>query len=158
VFEGGGEGEDVAGTGAVEGDAGEEAVEVEDAREGAAEFFAADEVGTGGVDGLVAGFNGGGVDHGAQQRGAEHALAHGSAAGVHGAEESDVRAGFREERLDQLEIAGGDLIEVKALGAGVEAEGVDVAGFVLLGGADVMDDGACGDGCGGMAGEAEAFE
>ena len=70
MFEGGGEGEDVAGAGAVEGDAGEEAVEVEDARKGATEFFAADEVGACGVDGCVTGFNGGGVDHGAQQRGA----------------------------------------------------------------------------------------
>ena len=47
---------------------------------------------------------------------------------------------------------------MKALGAGVEAEGVDVADFVLLRGADVMDDGAGGDGCRGMTGEAEAFE
>ena len=67
-------------------------------------------------------------------------------------------AGFGEERLDEFEIAGGDLIEVEALGAGVEVEGVDVADFGLLRGADVVDDGAGGDGCGGMTGEAEAFE
>ena len=65
---------------------------------------------------------------------------------------------FGEQRIDQFEIAGGDLIEVKALGAGVEAEGVNVAGFVLLRGADVVDDGSCGDGGGGMTGEAEALE
>ena len=126
--------------------------------EGAAKLFAADEVGAGGVDGCVAGFDGGGVDHGAEQRGAKHALAHGRAAGVHGAEEGDVGAGFGEERVDQLEVAGGDLIEVKALGAGVEAERVNVAGFGLLRGADVVDDGSGGDGGGGMTGEAEAFE
>ena len=129
-LEGGGEGEDVAGACAVEGDAGEETVEVEDALEGAAEFFAADEVGAGGIDGCVAGFDRGGVDHGPQQRGAEHALAHGGAAGVHGAEEGDVGAGIGEQGLDELEIAGGDLIEVEALGAGVEAEGVDVTASV----------------------------
>src|ERR1700683_1271562 len=53
------------------GPEGEETGESEDAREGAAQFFAADEVGAGGVDSGVAGFDGGGIDHGAQQRGAE---------------------------------------------------------------------------------------
>ncbi len=96
--------------------------------------------------------------HGPQQGRAEEALAHGGAAGVHGAEEGNVGSGLGEERLDELEIARGDLVEVEVLGAPVEAEGVDVGRVGVLGAADVVDDGAGGDGGGGVSGEAEALE
>jgi hypothetical protein len=136
----------------------EEAVKVEDALQGASKLFSADEVGTSGFDRGVAGLNGDGVDHGPQERGAEKALAHGGAAGVHGAEESRVGTRVVEDGVDQFKIAGGDLIDIEMFGAAVETERVDMASVVVLGAANVMDDGAGGDGRCGMAGETEAFE
>src|ERR1700677_2204458 len=100
MAERGGEGEEIAWTGAVEGDASEEAVEIENALQGASKLFAADEVGAGGFDGGVAGLNGDGVDHGPQERGTEQAFAHRGAAGIHGAEESGIGTGVVEYGLD----------------------------------------------------------
>ena len=158
MLEGSGEGENVARAGAVEGDAGEEAVKVQNPGEAAAELFTANEVLAAGVDGSIAGLDGDGVDHGSQQRGTQQALAHGGAASVEGTEEGDFGAGVTEEGLHELKVARGDLVEVKALGASVVAEGVDVGDIGLLGGTDVVDDRPGGDGGGRMAGEAETFE
>ena len=73
-------------------------------------------------------------------------------------EERGARGGVGEERLDELEVAHADRIELQMLGALVVAEPVDVREVAGLRGADVMQRGAGSDGGGGVAGEAEAIE
>ena len=77
-----------------------EAFEVENAVEGAAEFFAAHQVGGGFGYGFIAGVDFGGVDERAENRGAQQALAHWRLAGVEGVEERGSVILSLEERLD----------------------------------------------------------
>ncbi len=62
------------------------------------------------------------------------------------------------KRLDELEIANADRIELQMLGALVVAQAINVRKITRLRGADVVQRCAGGDGGGGMAGEAEAVE
>ena len=73
-------------------------------------------------------------------------------------EEGGAGGGVGEERLDQLEVANADRIELQMLGALVVAQAVDVRKIACLRGADIVQCGAGGDGGCGMAGEAEAIE
>ena len=152
----------IARAGGVERDAGEQSFEIEDAGEGAADFFALDEIGVGFADGFVTGFDGGGVHERAQDGGAQKALAHRRAAVRRGCERGwRGRTSLRlagEERFDQFEIADRDLVELEGGGVLLEAEGIDVEGVVFLGGADVVEHGSGGDGGGLVADEAEALE
>ncbi len=63
-----------------------------------------------------------------------------------------------EERLDELEVADGDGVELEEGGALVEADGFQVLESALLGLAEIVDEAAGGDGGGVVAGEAEAVE
>ena len=63
-----------------------------------------------------------------------------------------------EERFEEFEIADGDLVEFEGGGVLLEADGFDVRGVEFLCGAQVVEDGADGDGGGGVIGEAEAVE
>ena len=62
------------------------------------------------------------------------------------------------KRLDQFEVAHGDLVEFERSRVLLEFEAVDVQGIDFLRGADVVENCAGGDGGGGMPVEAEAFE
>ncbi len=154
----GAEGDELAGTGGLHGDAAEEALEVEDAVHGAAKGFAAADVGGGDGYGVEARVDGCEGLHGAKQLRAEEALAHGGAAGVEGPEEGGLGAFGGEERVDEFEVADADGVEFEAVAAFVEAEGVEVVEGTLLGGAEVVDDGSGGGGGGVVAGETEAVE
>ncbi len=93
-----------------------------------------------------------------QKVGAQQTLAHRRLAAVEGVEEGGAGGGVGEQRLDELEIANADRIELQMLGALVVAQAIDVRKIACLRGADVVQRCAGGDGGGGMAREAEAVE
>src|SRR5580658_2490734 len=109
-------------------------------------------------DGVVAGFESFAVEEWTKDRGAQQALAHGCEAGVERVEQrgSAVLAG--EKRLDKLEVANGDLVELECGRVLFEFERVDVQSFIALRGAHVVEDCSGGDGGGGMFVEPESFE
>ncbi len=160
--QGSGQGQDVARVGGFERDPAEQALQVQDAIQRPAQFFARDGCFYLSLDGIETGVDFRDVDRRAQQPGAQQAFAHGRNRGVDRAEQRDARIGAgsrtEEERLDQLQVAHGDGIEHQAGLTLVESDAVDVAESSALGGADVIKNGAGGGrGCR-LAGEAEAFE
>ena len=62
------------------------------------------------------------------------------------------------ERLDQFEVADGDLVEFKGSAVFLEFQAVNVLGIDFLRGAHVVEDGAGGDGGRGMMVETEALQ
>ena len=122
-----GEGENVARIGGFQGDAAQQAFDVEDAVERTAQLFAVDKDGEGGRDGVEALVDFGNIDGRAQHPGAQQALAHGSERVVESAEESYVVSGAGKEGLDQFEVAYGDGVKDQAVLALVVTDAVDVA-------------------------------
>ncbi len=148
----------VAGAGGVERETGEKAFEVENAVEGAADFLALKQIGVEFGHGSVAGFEGVGIDERTQDGRAQQAFAHGRLTVIEGVEERNAGVLANKQRLDQFEVAHGDLVELESGGMLLEFEAVDVQGFDLLRGSDVVENCAGSDGGGGMGGEAVAFE
>jgi hypothetical protein len=93
-----------------------------------------------------------------QDGGAQQALAHWSLAAIEGMKEGGARVLAGDQRLDELEVADGYWIELELVGALDEAQGIEVQGVEFLRGLDVVEDDSGGDGCAGMAVQAEAFE
>ena len=153
-----GEGENVARIGRLQRDAAEQALDVENAVERAAQLLAMNDAGEGGRDGVEALIDLRNIDGGAQHPGAQQALAHRRESVVEGAEESHIVAGAGKERLDQFEVAHGDGVEDQAVLALVVADAVDVVERSALGLADVVEDGPGGAGGGVVVGEAVAFQ
>jgi len=154
----GGQGADIAGTGGVEREAGEKTFEIEQAIEGAANFFATNQVGNGLGDGFVAGFESGGIDERAKDGGAQKTLAHGGLAGIESVKKSGLVVLAGEERLNQFEISNCNLIEFESGGVLFKFETVDMEGFVFLRSTNVVKNRAGSDDRGIVTDEAEAFE
>ncbi len=121
-----GQGQDVARVGGFQSDPAEQALQVENAIECAAEFFAGDGFFYLSLDSVQTGVDLRDVDRRAQQPGAQEALAHGRDRGVNRAEQGDAGVGAGEERFDQFQIAHGDCIEHQAGLAFVESDAIDV--------------------------------
>ena len=153
-----GQGEDVARVGGLERHPAEKALQVEDAVERAAEFFAGDGFFYLRLDSIQTGVDFRDVDRRAQQPGAQQALAHGGHGGVDRAEQRDAGIGAGEERFDQFQVAHGDRVQHQAGLPLVESDAVHMAQGPALGGANVVEDGAR-RGCRrGFAGQAKAFQ
>ena len=145
-----------------EGDLGEQAFEIEDARELLAQFGAQDGLLTQFADGVEALFDFGAVHGGAQQALAQQAAAHAGEGLIEHAEQGELglrAAGVRgEEGLEQFQIAHGDGVEHHGVGAVVIGGAVEVVERGALGVAQVVQDGAGGADGGGAVGEAAAIE
>ncbi len=150
---------DVASVAAAGGEAGEQALEILDVGQDAAQGLEVVALLQQGLDGIVPRDDGQQVLKGAHEPVPQQAGAHGGAGGIEGFEHGGGGVGAeRAARGDQVEVGERGFIEHHRVAGGAEADAADVGGVAAQIAGDVVEQGAGGAGGGGMAFAAEAVE